>query len=100
MLHVLERLVLQFAEADDHVRDLDTGVVDVVLRLDRGAAEMQHPHQRVAERGVAQVTHVGRLVRIDCRVLDNRFASRGGNAGRPAGCPSIRNEGRSRNRFR
>ena len=53
--------------------DLDAGVVDVVLGFDRRAAEAQRPHQRVAERGIAEVADVRRLVRVDGRVLDDRF---------------------------
>ena len=33
-LHVVERLVLEVKKSDDDVRDLDAGVVDVVLHLD------------------------------------------------------------------
>ena len=62
---------LELLEADDHVRDLHAGVVDVVLHFDRVAAEAQHAHQRVAERGVAQVADVRRLVRVDRGVLDD-----------------------------
>src|SRR6202022_951687 len=61
------------AEADDHVRNLDAGVVDVVLRFDRGALESKRADQRVTERGVAQVADVRGLVRVDGRVLDDRL---------------------------
>ena len=80
---LVERPVLELAEADDDVGDLDAGVVDVVLHLDRRAAEAQHAHQRVAERGVAQVADVRRLVRIDRRVLDDRLLRRAGSRRRP-----------------
>ncbi len=70
-----ERLAGQVPESDDDVGDLHAGVVDVVLHLDRNAAEAQHAHQRVAERGVSKVADVGRLVRVDGRVLDDGLAA-------------------------
>ena len=69
----VERLPFQLPESDDDVRHLDAGVVDVVLDFDRRVAEPQHADERVAERGVAQVTDVRGLVRIDGRVLDDRL---------------------------
>ena len=66
-----ERLLLELAEADDDVGDLHAGVVDVVLDLDRPSLEAEQPAEGVAERGVAQVADVRRLVRIDRRVLDD-----------------------------
>ena len=63
----------QLAEADDDVGDLDAGVVDVVLNLDRRAPEREHAHERVAERRVAEVADVRGLVGVDCRVLDDRL---------------------------
>ena len=72
--NLVERAVLDLAEADDDVGDLDAGVVDVVLHFDRRAAEAQHADERVAERGIAQVADVRGLVRIDRRVLDDRLA--------------------------
>ena len=68
---LVDRLVFELPEADDHVGHLDTGVVDVVLRLDGGAAEAQHPHQRVAKSGIPQMTDMGGLVRVDGGVLDD-----------------------------
>ena len=64
-------LLLELAEADDDVGDLDAGVVDVVLDLDRPPLEAQQPPEGVAGRGIPQVPDVGRLVRIDRRVLDD-----------------------------
>ena len=68
--------MLELAEADDDVGHLHAGVVDVVLHFDRRAAEGEGPHQRVAERGVAQVTDVRRLVRVDRGVLDDGLLRR------------------------
>jgi len=76
---------------------LNAHVVDVVLHFDRRAAKPEHSHQRVAERGVAQVSHVRGLVGIDGRVLDDSFFSN-----RPDGCGAAfvmratTNAGRSR----
>ena len=69
-------------EADDHVRDLDPRVVDVVLDADLAPTVPQHPHERVAERRVAHVADVGGLVRVDARVLDDDVP---GDAGRARG---------------
>ena len=95
-------LVLELAEADDDVGDLDAGVVDVVLHFDRRAAEAEHAHERVAERRVAQVADVRRLVRVDRRVLDDglRPAVAGDRRDLAAQTRASRNAGRSRYRFR
>jgi hypothetical protein len=58
---------------DDDIRYLHAEIVDVVLHLDGRAAEAQHASERVAERRVAQVADVRRLVRVDRRMLDDRF---------------------------
>ena len=70
-LDVRERLAFDRAEADNDIRDLHTGVVDVVLDFDRSAAEAQNAHERIAEGGIAEVPDVRRLVRIDRGVLDD-----------------------------
>src|SRR3990172_4253203 len=70
-------LPLEMQEPDDHVRHLDSGVVDVVLDLDVLAAEAQRLDEGVAESGVAQVTDVSSLVGVDIGVLDDDLASRG-----------------------
>ena len=94
--NLVERLVLDHAEADDDVRDLDAGVVDVVLHLDGNAAEAEHADQGVAKRGVPEMTDVCGLVRVDRRVLDDRLARcRHGPSGRcstadRAGTPGAR----------
>ena len=71
---LLQRQLLQLLEADHDVRHLHAGVVDVVLDLHRDAEKPQQPHQGVAERGVAQVPDVSRLVGIDGGVLDDGLA--------------------------
>ena len=66
------RLVFELAKSDDDVGHLDAGVVDVVLHFDGNAAEALHAHERVAERGIANMADVRRLVRVDGGVLDDR----------------------------
>ena len=82
-------MLLELAEPDRDVGHLDAGVVDVVLDLDLAAEEPQQPAERVAERGVAQVSDVRRLVRVDRRVLDDRLPggadAAAAGAGEPAG---------------
>ena len=82
--------MLELAEADDDVGDLDAGVVDVVLHFDRRAAEAQDAHERVAERGVPQVADVRRLVRVDRRVLDDRLVRRRRGSAAPAAATRAR----------
>ena len=57
-------------EPYDNVRHLDTRVVDVVLNFDTIAGG-QNSLERVAKHSVPNVADVGRLVRIDARVLDH-----------------------------
>ena len=66
-----EILSFELAEADGDVRDLDAGVVDVVLDLDDAAQIAEQPAEGVSERGVAQVADVRGLVRVDGGVLDD-----------------------------
>ena len=73
--HLGERLVFELAEPDDDVGDLHAGVVDVVLDLDLAAEKAQQPAEGVAERRVAEVPDVRRLVRVDRRVLDDGLAA-------------------------
>ncbi len=67
----IEVLALELAKSHDHVGDLDAGVVDVVLDLDRDSLEAEQAAQRVAEGRVPQVADVRGLVRVDRRVLDD-----------------------------
>ncbi len=72
--HVVQTLAADVPEADDQVGDLDARVVDVVLHLDFPSEPLEETHQGVAEDGVAQMADVGRLVRVDVRVLDDDLA--------------------------
>ena len=96
-----EVFALERLKADDDIGDLHAGVVDVVLDLDRASLKAQQPDQRVAERGVAQVADVRRLVRVDRRVLDDDFARLRRAAGETSPARRARtNAARSRNRLR
>ena len=74
------------SEADHHVRDLHAGVVDVVLHFHAAARAPQQAHERVAQRGIAQMPDVRGFIGIDVGVLDNAL----GLAGLLAGCASVR----------
>ena len=71
-----ERLVFELAEPDGDVGHLHAGVVDVVLDLDLAPEEPQQPAECVAERRVAEVPDVRRLVRVDRRMLDDGLGVR------------------------
>ena len=98
----VEREPFELGEADHDVGDLDSGVVDVVLDFDRHAAEAQDADERVAERGVPEMADVGRFVRIDRGVLDDRLAGIGPRDRRALAGSSRarRNAGRSRKQFK
>ena len=86
---LVERLRLELLKAHDHVGDLHARVVDVVLHFHRHAPEAQDADERIAQRRVAQVADVRRLVRVDGRVFDDGLArvvgrARGRRAGREA----------------
>ena len=69
-------------EAEDHVRDLDAGVVDVGLNFDPVAQITEDPGESVTEGGVPEMADVRRLVRIDAGVLDDVDAVRCSRADR------------------
>ena len=58
-------------KAHHHIGHLHAGVVDVVLHFHALAARTQHAHERIAQRGIAQMPDVRRLVGIDVGVLDD-----------------------------
>src|SRR5258708_339248 len=72
-------LLFDMREANDHVGDLHSGVVDVVLDVDFPARITQQTNEGVAEDGVAQVSDVGGFVGIDAGVLDQNLSR--GNVG-------------------
>ena len=71
--HLLQAHPPHVEKTDHHVGQLHPGVVDVVLHLDGMAQCPVHPHQHVAQGGVAQVADVSSLVRIDIGVLDDHL---------------------------
>ena len=73
-------------KADDHVRDLHAGVVDVILHFDALPGAAQQADEGVAQRRIAQVADVRGLVGIDVGVLDDAFRRvGGGRRGRRSG---------------
>ncbi len=60
-------------QADHYVRDLNPGVVDVVLYIDLLARRLEQAHKRVAQNGIAQMADVRRLVGIDAGMLHQRM---------------------------
>ena len=75
-LNFRARFLFDVSEADDHIGDLHTCIVDVVLNIHRSSRIAQQPDESVAENGVAQVSNVSRLVGIDARMLDQNLAGR------------------------
>ena len=69
-----EREAEEMGEADDDVRDLDAGIVDVVLDADLPAGFVavaaQEAGEGVAEDGVAEMADVRGFVGVDAGVLD------------------------------
>src|ERR1700687_1186706 len=61
-------------ESHSHVGDLHSGIVDVVLDIPFPAGKTQQANKGVAEDGIAEVSDVRGLVRIDTRVLDQNLA--------------------------
>ena len=73
LANFVQPLVLELPEADGDVGHLHAGVIDVVLDFDLAAEEAQQPAKGVAERCVAKMSDVRRLVRVDRGVLDDRL---------------------------
>src|ERR1700739_4891277 len=77
-------------KAENYVRDLDAGVVDVVLNLDVPAGVAEEGHESVAQHRVAQVADVRGFVRVDGGVLDDRLGRIGtGRHGVLRGLPEL-----------
>ena len=72
--------MFQVVEAHHHVGHLHAGIVDVVLHLHAMAARAQHADEGVAQRGVAQMADMRRLVGVDIGVLDDDLLARAGRA--------------------
>ena len=65
---------LHVEEADDDVRDLDTGVVDVILHLNGISGVAKDARHGVAQDGVSEMADVRGFVGIDAGVLDDDFS--------------------------
>jgi len=61
-------------ESNDHVGDLNAGVVDVVLHIDRSACGAEQANEGIAENGVAEMADVRGFVGVDAGVLDENLA--------------------------
>ncbi len=68
-----ERFFLEMEEAEDHVSNLHTGIVDVILDFDAAAGVAQQTRESVAQDCVANVADMRGFVRIDAGVLDDSF---------------------------
>ncbi len=66
---------------------LPARVVEVVLALDGPARGLEHPSERVAERGIASVADVQRTRRVRADELDLRAGA--GRLGAPVGGPAV-----------
>src|SRR5690348_5927097 len=62
-------------ESHNHVRNLHPGIVDVILNIHVSAGKMQQADKSVSEDGVAEVSDVRGLVRINAGVLDQNLPS-------------------------
>ena len=88
--HFIGRFLRDMDKSDDDIRDLDAGVVDIVLHFDAAPGAAKHPHQRIAQRGVAQVADMRGLVRIDIGVFHDAFGSVRTRACRSCRSPRLR----------
>ncbi len=72
-LRLVDRQFLELAKPHHHVGHLHTGVVDVVLHFDGVAAELEDPHEGVAERRIPEMPDVRGFVGVNGGVLDDGF---------------------------
>ena len=79
-----EALTPNLPEPDDQVGNLDSGVVDIVLRLDPPAEPLEKPDQGIAEDGVAEMADVRGFIGVDVGVFDDDLALVGRWRGRCA----------------
>ncbi len=62
-------------EADHHIGHLHSGVVNVILYVNRVAGGPQQPDEGIAENGIAQMPDVCRLVGINAGMFDQNLAA-------------------------
>ena len=63
-------------EADHNISNLHASVIDVILDVHFPASKAQQADKGIAEDGVAQVSDMRRLIRVDAGVLHQNFAWR------------------------
>ena len=80
--NILSRFLFEMKEGENHVGDLDAGIVDIVLHLNAAAGKVFEANERVAEHRVAQVADMRGLVGIDAGVLDDDLGGIGRRHGR------------------
>src|SRR5215469_10589028 len=73
-LDLVPLFLFKMQETDDDIRDLHSGVVDVVLNVNFPLRKTKKTDKCVAENGVAEVSDVRGLVGIDAGVLDENLA--------------------------
>ena len=61
-------------QTDDNIRNLNAGVVDIVLNFDFAPGSLQYPDKRITDCGISKVADMRRLVWIDVGVLDDDLA--------------------------
>ncbi len=63
-------------KSNNHVGNLNSGIVDVVLHIDFPPSVVQQAHKRVAENGIAKMPDVRSFIGIDAGVLDQDLPGR------------------------
>ena len=71
--NVINGFLFEMQKPENYIRDLDAGVVDVILNLDVPACVAEETDEGVAQHRVAQVADMRRFVRVDGGVLDDRL---------------------------
>jgi len=74
--NIVKRAILKVEKAYHHIRNLNSGIVNVVMDLDRLADRLQNSGRRITKHCVANVTDVRGLVRVDRGMFDNQLPSR------------------------
>ena len=61
-------------KSDDHVGNLDSGIVDVVLNVHVSSGKTQQADKSIAQDGIAQMADMRGFVGIDAGVLNQNLA--------------------------
>ena len=62
-------------EPDHHIGHLHPRIIDIVLHFHGAPCTPQQPHERIAQRGVAQMPDVRSLIGIDVGVFDDALSA-------------------------